>query len=367
MFYFNFAKSCLSVVQLRLSYIFILCFLLIMSCGGDSDSQSEPNQQPNSKIYNRSDLKGTWILKGNSSTMAVVSFDNQATTWTTSDGKSTYYNGGTYNLVEYIIDGNNFVFNGYFRGGYDFNGSKLSLDTPTYYNPTKNVNDGITSNIPKQSFFCNELTIDNLNDSELKISLGEVFFIGTRNTEYTSSYVSENVGKNDFVDLGLSVNWAKCNIGASKAEEFGYYVGWADPNGDKTSKNNDDYPTSTNIPTTICGTEYDIATKKWGDKWRLPTFKELQELAYGCIQEKVSFNGIAGTKYTGITGKSIFLPRSGKRIGTEITGQGYDHFYWSGEKFSWNNNCAWGDFSGSLGGWYAERYTGCSVRAVCNK
>ena len=41
----------------------------------------------------------------------------------------------------------------------------------------------------------------------------------------------------EWVDLGLSVNWATCNIGASKPEEYGNYYAW----GETQAKDKDDY------------------------------------------------------------------------------------------------------------------------------
>ena len=32
----------------------------------------------------------------------------------------------------------------------------------------------------------------------------------------------------EFVDLGLSVMWANCNIGAKKPEDFGYFFAWGE-------------------------------------------------------------------------------------------------------------------------------------------
>ncbi len=36
------------------------------------------------------------------------------------------------------------------------------------------------------------------------------------------------------VDLGLSVRWADCNLGAEKPEDYGGLYGWADPTGECT-------------------------------------------------------------------------------------------------------------------------------------
>jgi len=42
--------------------------------------------------------------------------------------------------------------------------------------------------------------------------------------------VSQATGKHEFVDLGLSVKWATCNVGAEKPEECGNYYAWAETN-----------------------------------------------------------------------------------------------------------------------------------------
>lgn len=67
----------------------------------------------------------------------------------------------------------------------------------------------------------------------------------------------------DVLDLGLSVKWASWDMGATKAGEKGGFYGWADPTGEKTSANEDEYP-SANPPACISGTEYDIARVQWG-------------------------------------------------------------------------------------------------------
>ena len=48
--------------------------------------------------------------------------------------------------------------------------------------------------------------------------------------EYEDNYVEE------FVDLGLSVQWASCNVGATKPEESGLYFAWGETKGYKVEK-----------------------------------------------------------------------------------------------------------------------------------
>ena len=79
------------------------------------------------------------------------------------------------------------------------------------------------------------------------------------------------------VDLGLSVRWAKWNMGASSEYDSGDWYGWGDPTGEKTSTISSDYANGYNKPS-ICGTSLDIATQNWGEGWRLPTAEEVKEL-----------------------------------------------------------------------------------------
>lgn len=49
----------------------------------------------------------------------------------------------------------------------------------------------------------------------------------------------------EYVDLGLSVTWAKCNIGAENEEGVGAYFGYGDKTAEQYSKDNADYSTVT--------------------------------------------------------------------------------------------------------------------------
>jgi hypothetical protein len=131
------------------------------------------------------------------------------------------------------------------------------------------------------------------------------------------------------VNLGLSVKWASFNVGATKPEEYGAYFGWGDVTGEKTSTNNNEYP-SANPPKNISGTEYDAAHVLWGDSWRLPTRKEQEELVNKCRWTKIRSNNVEGYRVTGPNGNSIFLSASGGRIGTQVLYQVSGGDFWSG-------------------------------------
>lgn len=142
------------------------------------------------------------------------------------------------------------------------------------------------------------------------------------------------------VDLGLSVKWATCNVGATSPQELGGLYGWGDVSGTNRSENNDEYP-SVNPPASICGTEYDIATKEWGDGWRMPSQQEMVELAERCSWEWTSIDGVNGMKVTGTNGNSIFLPAAASRTGDNVSNQvGQRGCYWSGTLWASDNKFA---------------------------
>lgn len=79
------------------------------------------------------------------------------------------------------------------------------------------------------------------------------------------------INGHEAVDLGLSVKWATCNIGATKPEECGDYFAWGEtsPKDVYTEEAYLYYDAANNrklidIGTEISGTEYDAARKQWG-------------------------------------------------------------------------------------------------------
>ena len=126
------------------------------------------------------------------------------------------------------------------------------------------------------------------------------------------------------VDLGLSVKWASCNVGATQPWEYGGYYAW----GETEEKSNyswdtykycngtynsiTKYSTSSSHGTadnkTTLEPEDDVASVKWGNSWRMPTREEQQELLDNCTWYWTTLNGIYGYRVTGLNGNSIFLP-----------------------------------------------------------
>lgn len=193
------------------------------------------------------------------------------------------------------------------------------------------------------------------------------------------------INGHEYVDLGLpsGLKWATCNVGASSPEEYGGYYAW----GETEEKNdysyetykwckgtydtmtkyctNSDYGTVDNR-TTLTSSD-DVATVKWGSKWRMPTMEEMEELNEDCIWTWTTQNGVNGMKVTGPNGNSIFLPAAGYRNGTGFYDRGSRGNYWSATLFEYINNCAFDlyfDSGGSRWDYWLYRYLGRSVRPV---
>ena len=197
-----------------------------------------------------------------------------------------------------------------------------------------------------------------------------------------------------YVDLGLSVMWATCNLGASSPEEYGLYYQWGDTQGwgsDSSDGKNffwDDYKwcngsmkTLTKYNTkseygtvdnkTVLDKEDDAAYVALGGKWRTPTIDEWRELMRNCTWRLTYQNGVMGfivtSKKQGYTDKSIFLPKPGYRLMGAIVDVGLVHYYWSSSLNIGTPNYAYCVYfySGGSGTINFDRIYGYSIRPVC--
>ena len=190
----------------------------------------------------------------------------------------------------------------------------------------------------------------------------------------------------EWVDLGLSVKWATCNVGATKPEEYGDYYAW----GETEPKTNYNWSTykwcsgSAETQTKYCtdssyGTvdnkttlelEDDAARANWGGAWRMPTDAEWQELIDNCTWTWVEgYNGGVNNGYevkSKINGNSIFLPAAGYRSNDDLYLAGDYGYYWSSSLFTDYPYFAWNVVFNSDGvyGSFYDRYYGLSVRPV---
>ena len=110
----------------------------------------------------------------------------------------------------------------------------------------------------------------------------------------------------EFVDLGLSVKWATCNVGADSPFEYGERYAWCETNS--------------------------INDKGWEGKWRIPTVSDFRELIGNCKYLWKEEGDVQGLLFTstklGFEDRSIFLRASGLY---EMEGDGiYEYgLYWT--------------------------------------
>lgn len=165
------------------------------------------------------------------------------------------------------------------------------------------------------------------------------------------------------VDMGLSVKWASCNIGASKPLDNGGYYQWAGTN-DVTNLKSElnwtncpyhtgkDYHTgwSKYVPSsyasywsgkgnpdnkTVLELSDDIANKNLGGKWRFPTMVEWRELHDNSEITWTTLDNVLGcvitSKKKGYENACIFLPACGFKMGKQIGNVGISGYYWSSD------------------------------------
>ena len=177
--------------------------------------------------------------------------------------------------------------------------------------------------------------------------------LSSSDTTYVNGYAA--------VDLGLSVKWATCNVGADSPEDYGNYYAWGE------TETKDSYTSSSSVTygvemDDIAGdAEYDAATANWGGSWRMPTRDEMKELVDSCTWERTTQDEVNGYLVTGSTGNSIFLPPAGYRSGTSHyhASPGY---YWGSTPDSISIYTA---YSMCHNGTYSNyRYEGLTVRPV---
>lgn len=170
----------------------------------------------------------------------------------------------------------------------------------------------------------------------------------------------KEVPQSEAVDMGLSVRWASCNLGASSPEEYGFYYAWGEivP---KTRCSWSDYLWSASEYTgenTAVFTKYipeeaatefgyegffddklkldlkdDAANVELGGDWRTPTKEEWEELINpaNCSWKWTVIDGVAGYKVitlkSGCSSNWIFLPAAGYVYDTTLGFVGEYGFY----------------------------------------
>ncbi len=172
----------------------------------------------------------------------------------------------------------------------------------------------------------------------------------------------------EWVDLGLSVKWATCNVGANTPEEYGNYYAWGETS-TKSNYDEDNCKTWERSMSDIRGnSSYDAARANWGGSWRLPTKAEFDELISNCTLKWTTQNGVAGMRFTSKrNGNSIFLPAAGWRYDTSTHCAGEGGYCWSSLPYESDTQRAYSlwFFSGRGAGTdWGHRSTGRTVRPV---
>lgn len=152
------------------------------------------------------------------------------------------------------------------------------------------------------------------------------------------------------VDLGLSVKWASCNLGATSPEQKGSYFAW----GETTPK--DSFPASWNTykyydfeknavtkytkadSLKVLLPEDDAAQAQWGGEWRMPTHEEFNELVTSCERIDSTLNGVPCAYLKAPNGNGIFLPTTGIINGTTLFYPDY-YSYWTSSLFTKSSPC----------------------------
>ena len=168
----------------------------------------------------------------------------------------------------------------------------------------------------------------------------------------------------EYVDLGLSVKWAKWNVGANSESDSGLYFQWGDTQGYTAEQVGsgegqkyfgwNDYKYSNNGGSTATAmTKYnstdgktvleasdDAARANMGSNWRMPTYDEFSELinTANTTSAWTTVNGVYGAMFTskksGYTDKYVFFPAAGACSDGSLGNKGSSGFVWSSSLYS---------------------------------
>ena len=184
------------------------------------------------------------------------------------------------------------------------------------------------------------------------------------------------------------MKWAKCNVGAKKETDYGYYFMWGSTTPNTSSEctwanspfnngsSNYDETYFNSVKGTVCpngvlAKEYDAASQIMGDDWRMPSQSDFNELLNDTTNEWVEdYNGtgVSGRKFTSKTnGNSIFIPAAGFRTKGSFSYVGDQGNVWSSSLLTSYTGDAWtlSFDSDGCGISALDRYYGLSVRGVC--
>ena len=245
---------------------------------------------------------------------------------------------------------------------------------------------------PITLFITGTLTVSGSPDGTLNIRLENGCVKDSDGKKHTFTVSYSGTMTEEYVDLGLSVKWATCNLGASKPSDYGDYFAWGETEPNKTNytwatykwkyitkytyadgrTGSIWYDADGNFigdnKTTLEAAD-DAATANLGSPWYMPTGDEIEELIDNCTWTWTTQDGVKGYEVKSKkNGNSIFLPAAGCHNGSEFFNAGSWGCYWSSSLRSAyfsseyardlefdSNGCDYTD---------PERYLGLTVRPV---
>ena len=182
----------------------------------------------------------------------------------------------------------------------------------------------------------------NLNDGCLdgSTTYGDYRYFGMPVRGVYDDRVEIQLTQGDYIDMGVSVRWARCNVGTDKPYKAGGYFAW----GEVTARTNFSWanyvygsgPSTEEMEKynsedglTILELSDDAAWCNSGGAQRMPTIEEWQELFAHSTRKEYIYRGHAGQLLTStVNGNTLFFPYSGYLDGTQLK-DGMRPRYWS--------------------------------------
>jgi hypothetical protein len=207
------------------------------------------------------------------------------------------------------------------------------------------------------------------------------YAVNCKGTSYGNQIRFTTFTPHSYVDLGLSVKWATCNVGADEEYEYGDYFAWGEVEpkenyswitykwSNTTGSTLTKYNTKSSYGIVDNKTQLDIsddaASANWGGDWRMPTAAEWEELRRECTW---TWSNIGYKVTSDINGKSIFLPAAGTMNESTHANQSEYGWYRSSsldtDNPRNNNGMVFSYLIGYGRSGSSKRYQGCSVRPV---
>ncbi len=208
-----------------------------------------------------------------------------------------------------------------------------------------------------------EITLSDEDGEYIKYEVAGKDFVAGKAYAYTLTE-DEKIGTSIpeyAVDLGLPSGtlWADRNVGATTPESYGDYFAWGEtepkPKGYKGTYDwstykwckGDMFSMTKYCTKSLYGTvdgkttlelEDDAAYINMGDKWRMPTLIEIEELLNYCTCIWTTLNSVNGLMVTGPNGNSIFFPASGVYNYSNLNNTNSLGCYWSSTLYENNSS-----------------------------